>query len=117
MHVSPRQPSRVSVFAGDAFGAVVAALIALPYGLAMASLMGLPPWLGLVTSIATAPVTALLGRNPVLIGGTASATGPFIAHAGSPPGLGVAAEGCLAGPRLPPPASSDSTKAWSAHSI
>src|SRR5260370_1260705 len=74
MHVSPRQQSRVSVFVGDASGAVVAALIALPYGLAMASLMGLPPWLGLVTSIATAPVTALLGRNPVLIGGTASAT-------------------------------------------
>jgi SulP family sulfate permease len=84
------------VFAGDAAGAVVAALIALPYGLAMASLMGLPPWLGLVTSIATAPVTAALGRNPVLIGGTASATVPFIAHAVSEQGIGGAAKVCLA---------------------
>jgi SulP family sulfate permease len=60
---------------------LIAALIALPYGLAMASLMGLPPVLGVFTSILTAPVIALLGRNPVLIGGTASATVPFIALA------------------------------------
>jgi len=60
---------------------VIAALIALPYGLAMASLMGLPPVLGVFTSILTAPIIALLGRNPVLIGGTASATVPFIALA------------------------------------
>lgn len=81
---------------GDVAGAVVAALIALPYGLAMATLMGLPPWLGLVTSIVTAPVTAALGRNPVLIGGTASATVPFIAHAVSEQGIGGAAKVCLA---------------------
>jgi len=59
---------------GDLSGSLIAALIALPYGLAMASLMGLPPVLGVYTSILTAPVIALLGRNPVLIGGTASAT-------------------------------------------
>jgi len=68
-------------FLGDCSGGVIAALIALPYGLAMASLMGLPPVLGVFTSILTAPVIALLGRNPVLIGGTASATVPFIALA------------------------------------
>ena len=66
---------------GDLAGGMIAALIALPYGLAMARLMGLPPALGLYTSILTAPVTALLGRNPVLIGGTASATVPFLAAA------------------------------------
>ena len=66
---------------GDCAGGAIAALIALPYGLAMARLMGLPPALGLYTSILTAPVTALLGRNPVLIGGTASATVPFLAAA------------------------------------
>ena len=64
--------------AGDAAGGTVAALIALPYGLAMAQLMGLPPALGLFTSILTALITAVLGRNPVLIDGTASATVPFI---------------------------------------
>lgn len=58
----------------------------------MASLMGLPPVLGVFTSILTAPVTALLGRNPVLIGGTASATVPFISQAVRSQGIGGAAK-------------------------
>ncbi len=73
-------------------GGLIAALIALPYGLAMAALMGLPPVLGLFTSLLTAPVTALLGRNPVLIGGTSSVTVPFIALASSMQGIGGAAK-------------------------
>ncbi len=83
------------IFSGDLSGGMVAALIALPYGLAMASLMGLPPVLGVVTSIATAPITALLGRNPVLIGGTASATVPFIAQSVQSQGIGGAAKVCM----------------------
>jgi SulP family sulfate permease len=79
-------------FFGDLSGGVIAALIALPYGLAMASLMGLPPVLGVFTSILTAPVIAALGRNPVLIGGTASATVPFIALAVRSQGVGGAAK-------------------------
>lgn len=82
--------------AGDLSGGAIAALIALPYGLALASMMGLPPMLGMVTSIATAPITALLGRNPVLIGGTASATVPFIAKAVQSQGAGGAAKVCMA---------------------
>ena len=62
----------------------------------MASLMGLPPVLGLFTSLLTAPITAFLGRNPVLIGGTASATVPFIALAVQGQGIGGAAKVCLA---------------------
>ena len=81
--------------AGDLFGGLIAALIAVPYGLALASMMGLPPVLGLVTSIVSAPITAVLGRNPVLIGGTASATVPFIAHAVQLQGLGGAAKVCM----------------------
>lgn len=81
---------------GDLSGGAIAALIALPYGLSMASMMGLPPVLGLVTSISTAPVTALLGRNPVLIGGTASATVPFISQAVRLQGVGGAAKVCMA---------------------
>ncbi|MEO8596951.1 MAG: SulP family inorganic anion transporter [Candidatus Solibacter sp.] len=77
---------------GDLSGGVIAALIALPYGLAMASLMGLPPVLGVFTSILTAPIIAALGRNPVLIGGTASATVPFIALAVRSQGVGGAAK-------------------------
>ena len=52
-------------FTGDFFGGLIAALIALPYGLAMATLMGLPPIMGLFTSLLTCPITFLLGRNPV----------------------------------------------------
>src|SRR5215467_11545038 len=58
----------------------------------MASLMGLPPVLGVFTSILTAPIIAFLGRNPVLIGGTASATVPFIALAVRNQGVGGAAK-------------------------
>ena len=54
--------------------------------------MGLPPVLGIFTSILTAPIIALLGRNPVLIGGTASATVPFIAAAVRSQGIGGAAK-------------------------
>src|SRR6516165_2272734 len=79
-------------FLGDTSGGVIAALIALPYGLAMASLMGLPPVLGVFTSILTAPIIALLGRNPVLIGGTASATVPFLSLAVRNQGIGGAAK-------------------------
>jgi len=77
---------------GDFSGGLIAALIALPYGLAMASLMGLPPVLGLFTSILTAPITAVLGRNPVLIGGTSSVTVPFVALAVAAHGIGGAAK-------------------------
>src|SRR5262249_47194356 len=82
--------------AGDVAGGAIAALVALPYGLALARLMGLPAELGLFTSILTAPIPALLGRNPVLIGGTASATVPFIAGAVRAQGIGGAAKVCLA---------------------
>lgn len=81
---------------GDMSGGVIAALIALPYGLAMAALMGLPPVLGLFTSLLTAPITALLGRNPVLIGGISTVTVPFIAVAVKQQGIGGAAKVTLA---------------------
>lgn len=81
-----------TAFAGDIGGGLVAALIALPYGLAIASLCGLPPMLGIFTSILTAPFTALLGRNPVLIGGASSVTVPFLAVAVQSQGLGGAAK-------------------------
>jgi len=78
-------------FLGDCAGGLIAALIALPYGLALASAMGLPPVLGIFTSILTAPLISIMGRNPVLIGGTASATVPFVALAARNHGIGGAA--------------------------
>jgi len=80
------------LFAGDCFGGVIAALIALPYGLAMATAMGLPPMLGVLTSVITAPITAVLGRNPLLIGGTSSVTIFFIAAAVKKQGISGAAK-------------------------
>ncbi len=79
-------------FVGDCGGGAIAALIALPYGLSMAALMGLPPILGILTSVLTAPVIALLGRNAMLIGGTGSVTVPFIAAAVRSQGIGGAAK-------------------------
>ena len=58
----------------------------------MAVAMGLPPVLGVYTSILTAPITALLGRNAVLIGGASSVTIPFIAVAVRAQGIGGAAK-------------------------
>jgi sulfate permease, SulP family len=92
LHGERKGPYGWTQFFGDCSGGLIAALIALPYGLAMAALMGLPPVLGVFTSILTAPVIALLGRNPVLIGGTASATVPFIAMAVRNQGIGGAAK-------------------------
>src|ERR1700751_3213626 len=80
---------------GDICGGLIVSLVAFPYGLAMAALMGLPPVLGIFTSILTAPITAALGRNPVLIGGTASATVPFIALAVKQQGIAGAAKICI----------------------
>jgi SulP family sulfate permease len=71
---------------------LVAALIALPYGLAMATLMGLPPVMGLFTSLLTCPITVLLGRNPLLIGGTSTVTVPFMAKAVADYGIAGAAK-------------------------
>lgn len=82
-------------FGGDAAGGFVAALIALPYGVALASLMGLPPLLGVITSIVAAPVCVLFGRNPVLIGGVSAVTVPFIAAAVAQQGIAGAAKVCL----------------------
>ncbi len=80
------------LFAGDCFGGAIAALIALPYGLSLATAMGLPPMLGVLTSVITAPVIALLGRNPLLIGGTSSVTIFFIAAAVREEGISGAAK-------------------------
>ncbi len=82
-------------FLGDLSGGAIASLIALPYGLALATLMGLPPILGVYTSIISAPFCVLLGRNPVLIGGTASVTVPFIAAAVRAQGISGAAKVCI----------------------
>src|SRR5260370_36189867 len=80
---------------GDFFGGAIAALIALPYGMAMASLMGLPPILGVYTSLFAVPVCVLLGRNPVLIGGAPRTALPFFLVLGLGHGHNGAAKVCV----------------------
>jgi SulP family sulfate permease len=92
---NPLSGYNARLFMGDFFGGAIAALIALPYGMAMASLMGLPPILGVYTSLFAVPVCVLLGRNPVLIGGTSSATVPFILAAVRVEGINGAAKICI----------------------
>ena len=55
---NPFSGYNLRLFSGDFFGGAIAALIALPYGMAMASLMGLPPILGVYTSLLSAPCSA-----------------------------------------------------------
>lgn len=88
----PKKKYNWERLAGDCAGGFIAALIALPYGLSMAALMGLPPILGVFTSIISTPLVVLLGRNTLLIGGTASATVPFIASAVRTQGIAGAAK-------------------------
>src|SRR5262249_14361094 len=94
---SPRRPGYGwrGVFGGAAGGAIPAP-VALPYWLGLARLEGLPAGLGVVTSLLHPARPAVFGRNRVLIGGTASATVPFIAAAVRAQGTGGAAKVCLA---------------------
>src|ERR1039458_2966736 len=59
-----RHPYSLRVFLGDCFGGLIAALIAIPYGLATASLMGLPPVLGIFTAFSRRPSPRCLAAIP-----------------------------------------------------
>ena len=76
---------------GDCAGGAIAALIALPYGLSMAALMGLPDS-RCCHVYSDGADHGDFGRNQVMIGGTASVTVPFIAAAVRDQGIGGAAK-------------------------
>ncbi len=63
---------------GDFFGGTVAALIAVPYGMALAVAMGLRPETGLYTSIFGGLIAGMLSSSPVLISGLSATAAPII---------------------------------------
>ena len=63
---------------GDLFGGTVAALIAVPYGMALSVAMGMRPEVGLYTSIIGGLVAGFLSSSPVLISGLSATAVPIL---------------------------------------
>lgn len=83
---------------GDLFGGMVAALIAVPYGMALSVAIGLPPEAGLYTSIIGGTVSGLLSKSPILISGLSATAVPILAVIVKNHGVGAAlAVGFLSG--------------------
>jgi sulfate permease, SulP family len=83
---------------GDFFGGTVAALIAVPYGMALAVAIGLRPEAGLYTSIICGVVYGLLANSPVLISGLSATVVPVLGAVVHEHGVGAAlATGFLCG--------------------
>ena len=75
---------------GDFFGGTVAALIAVPYGMALAVAMGLRPEAGLYTSIFGGLIAGMLSSSPVLISGLSATAAPIIGAITHQHGVGAA---------------------------
>lgn len=75
---------------GDFFGGTVAALIAVPYGMALAVAMGMRPEAGLYTSIIGGLVAGFLSSSPVLISGLSATAAPILGAVTKTYGIGAA---------------------------
>lgn len=73
-----RDPKQRARYRGDFFGGTVAALIAVPYGMALAIAIGLRPEVGIYTSIICGVVYGLLANSPVLISGLSATVVPVL---------------------------------------
>ena len=83
---------------GDFFGGTVAALIAVPYGMALALAIGLRPEAGLYTSMIGGAVYGLLSRSPAVVSGLSATVVPILAALVKSHGVGAAlAAGFLCG--------------------
>lgn len=83
---------------GDFFGGTIAALIAVPYGMALAIAIGLPPEAGLYTSIIGGLISGLLSDAPVVVSGLSATVVPILASLVKTHGIGAAlAAGALSG--------------------
>jgi len=65
---------------GDIFGGTVAALIAVPYGMALAVAIGLRPEAGLYTSMIGGAVYGLFSSSPIMISGLSATAVPILAE-------------------------------------
>lgn len=83
---------------GDFFGGTIAALIAVPYGMALAIAIGLPPEAGLYTSIIGGFISGMLSDAPIVVGGLSATVVPVLASLVKTHGVGAAlAAGALSG--------------------
>lgn len=83
---------------GDFFGGTIAALIAVPYGMALAIAIGLPPEAGLYTSIIGGFISGMLSDAPIVVGGLSATVVPVLASLVKSHGIGAAlAAGALSG--------------------
>lgn len=83
---------------GDFFGGTVAALIAVPYGMALAIAIGLRPEAGLYTSIIGGALSGMISVAPVVVSGLSATVVPVLAVLVKTHGVGAAlAAGALSG--------------------
>jgi sulfate permease, SulP family len=83
---------------GDFFGGTIAALIAVPYGMALALAIGLPPEAGLYTSIIGGFIAGMLSDAPIVVCGLSATVVPVLASLVKTHGVGAAlAAGVLSG--------------------
>lgn len=95
---SLRTPERWTRWRGDFFGGTVAALIAVPYGMALSLAIGLRPEAGLYTSIVGGLISGMISDAPVVVSGLSATVVPVLAVLVQSHGVGAAlAAGALSG--------------------
>jgi sulfate permease, SulP family len=93
-----RGSARTSRWRGDIFGGTVAALIAVPYGMALSLAIGLRPEAGLYTSIIGGAISGVFTRAPIVVSGLSATVVPAMAMLVKTHGVGAAlAAGVLSG--------------------
>jgi SulP family sulfate permease len=93
-----RKPETLERWRGDFFGGTVAALIAVPYGIALALAIGLRPEAGLYTSIIGGTLSGIISDAPVVVSGLSATVVPVLAALVKTHGAGAAlAAGALSG--------------------
>jgi sulfate permease, SulP family len=93
-----RKPGTLERWRGDFFGGTVAALIAVPYGMALAMAMGLRPEAGLYTSIIGGAISGMISNAPLATPGLSATVVPVLAVLVRTHGVGAAmAAGALSG--------------------
>src|SRR5215471_749430 len=93
-----RKPGTLQRWRGDFFGGTVAALIAVPYGMALAIAMGLRPEAGLYTSIIGGAISGMISDAPVVVSGLSATVVPVLSTLVKTHGVGAAlAAGALSG--------------------
>lgn len=93
-----QKSEKLARWRGDFFGGTVAALIAVPYGMALALAIGLRPEAGLYTSIIGGSLSGLISDAPVVVSGLSATVVPVLAALVKSRGAGAAlAAGALSG--------------------